>query len=119
MASNSDVHTVGEHFENRAPEVRASYNAILNASRKLGAVREDPKKTSIHLVRKTAFAGIATRKAALILTLKAATDRKSKRVFKREQVSANRWHLEVRISSPRDVDSELIGWLRDAYELAG
>lgn len=33
---NSNHHTVNEHFENRAPEVRANYAAILKAAKKLG-----------------------------------------------------------------------------------
>jgi hypothetical protein len=50
-------HTIKEHFENRAPEVKATYAAILEAAKKLGTVKEEAKKTSIHLVR-SAFAGI-------------------------------------------------------------
>jgi hypothetical protein len=34
---NSNGHTVMEHFENRAPEVKATYAAILNAAKKLGS----------------------------------------------------------------------------------
>ena len=73
--------TVAAHLDERAPEVRATYDAILRAAKKLGPVHEDPKKTSIHLNRKTAFAGIATRTTALALTLKSATDIASPRVF--------------------------------------
>jgi hypothetical protein len=64
---NADGHTVKEHFENCAPEVKATYDAILKAAKKIGPVKEEAKKTSIHLVRKSAFAGVATRKSALIL----------------------------------------------------
>jgi len=46
-------HSVKEHFENRAPEVKATYAAILKAAKTLGPVKEEAKKTSIHLVRKT------------------------------------------------------------------
>ena len=112
-------HTVREHFENRAPEVKATYAAILKAAKKFGPVKEEAKKTSIHLVRKSAFAGVATRKTALILTLKSATDIKSARIAKREQASAHRWHLEIRLETPEAVDSEIVDWLRTAYELAG
>ena len=38
-------------------------------------------------------------------------------VFKAEQVSKNRWHLEVKIASAEDIDPELLAWLRHAYEL--
>ena len=115
---NTNGHTVKEHFENRAPEVKATYAAILKASKELGRVQEEAKKTSIHLVRKSAFAGIATRKTALILTLKSDSDVASKRIVKREQASAHRWHLETRLESPAQVDEEIVGWLKKAYELA-
>ena len=80
---------------------------------------EDPKKTSIHLLRHAAFAGVATRRSALILTLKSAADIRSPRIQKREQASANRWHLEIRLQKPADVDRQLTTCLRAAYELAG
>jgi len=115
---NSHVPTVQQHFADRAPDVKATYAAILKAAKKLWPVQEEPKKTSIHLVRKTAFAGIATRKTSLILTLKADADVKSKRIARREQVSRNRWHVEIKLADPSQVDRELVGWLRQAYELA-
>ena len=117
MTSNG--HTIKEHFENRAPEVKATYAAILNAAKKLGPVKEEAKKTSIHLVRKSAFAGVATRKTALILTLKSDADVVNKRIKKREQASANRWHLEIKLEVPAQVDEEVLGWLKNAYSLAG
>jgi hypothetical protein len=54
----------------------------------------------------------------LILTLKAERRPKSRRVHRAEQASANRWHLQIRLTSPNDVDAELRGWLTQAYELA-
>jgi hypothetical protein len=118
LASTQPRLTVASHFEKSATSVRATYAAVLKASRELGSVREEPKKTSIHLVRNSAFAGIATRKDALILTLKADRQVKSPRVARAEQTSANRWHLEIRLQAPSDVDLELRAWLADAYDLA-
>jgi hypothetical protein len=117
--ADTSPNTVHQHFEGRAPAVRAVYDRLLAAARRFGPFQEEPKKTSIHLARKTAFAGVATRKDALILTLKSATDLKSPRIGKHEQASANRWHLEVRLDDPAQVDGEIEGWLRAAYELAG
>jgi hypothetical protein len=116
---NANGHTVTEHFENRAPEVKATYAAILKEAKKFGPVKEEAKKTSIHLVRKSAFAGVATRKTALILTLKSDSDIASQRIAKREQASAHRWHLEVKLDAPEQVDREILAWLKKAYELAG
>jgi Domain of unknown function (DUF5655) len=117
MSTNS--HTVAEHFENRDAAVKRTYKAILGTARKLGPVKEDPKKTTIHLVRKTAFAGIATRKTGLVLTLKSDSDVGNKRIARREQASGNRWHLEIKLDSPEQVDKEIVAWLKKAYELAG
>jgi hypothetical protein len=110
---------VDDHTGGRDPIVSLTYAALIGAARKFGPVTEEAKKTSIHLVRKTAFAGVATRKTSLILTLKSARDIKSPRISKHEQLSPGRWHLEVRLSSPNDVDAEIAGWLRAAYELSG
>ena len=117
MATPSTSHAVQEHFDKCLPAVEATYARILETAGKLGPFQQEAKKTSIHLVRKTAFAGIATRKTGLILTLKSNTNVTSKRIAKREQVSANRWHLEIRLETPEHVDSELASWLKRAYEL--
>lgn len=110
--------TVAQHFQGRTPAVKATYEAILKVAKKLGPFTEDPKKTSIHLNRKSAFAGVATRKEALILTVKAAKDLDGPRVVKSEQVSASRWHVEVRLEAPADVDAKVRDWLAAAYELS-
>lgn len=111
--------TVEQHFAGKDPLVREIYDRLLAEIGKLGEFMEDPKKTSIHLNRRTALAGVATRKSALVLTLKAAQDLRSSRVKKHEQASASRWHLEVLLTSPADVDAELVSWLKAAYEISG
>jgi hypothetical protein len=111
--------SVESHFAKKDPSVFATYRRVLDVARALGPVTEEAKKTSIHLVRHTAFAGIAPRRSSLVLTLKAASDIRSRRVEKREQTSANRWHVDVRLTSPTQVDRQLTAWLRTAYELSG
>jgi hypothetical protein len=109
--------SVALHFAKSDAEVLQTYRRILDAARALGPVAEEPKKTSIHLVARTAFAGVATRRSALILTLKSSKDIRSPRIEKREQVSAHRWHVEIRLETPADVDRQLTRWLSAAYEL--
>ena len=52
------------------------------------------------------------------MTIKAPADIRSARVHKREQVSANRWHVEVKLDDPKQVDSELTSWLKQAFEMS-
>lgn len=110
--------SVQQHFHGRSLVVREIYDALISAAQKFGPVTEDPKKTSIHLNNRTAFAGVVTRRDFLILTIKSKCDISSPRIFKREQASANRWHLEIKLLQPHDVDAELTGWLREAYDLS-
>jgi len=110
--------TLESHFARTDPTVRAIYQRLIGVARTFGPVTEDPKKTSIHLVRHAAFAGVATRRSSLILTLKSASDIPSPRIQKREQTSAHRWHLEVRLEKAAHVDRQLTRWLRAAYDLA-
>lgn len=108
--------TVEEHFTGR-PELRAVYDALVKAAEAFGPVEQDPKKTSIHLNRTTAFAGVAVRKAHIVLTLKSDRAIDSPRIFKSQQTSARRFHHEVKLASTKDLDAELRGWLRSAYDL--
>jgi hypothetical protein len=110
--------SVESHFAKTDPTVRAVYQRLLEVAQAFGPVMEDPKKTSIHLVHHAAFAGVATRRSSLILTLKSASDIRNPRIQKREQTSAHRWHLEVRLEKPEDIDRQVTTWLRAAYDLA-
>jgi len=113
------INSVETHFDGRSSVVKGIYDTIVAADRQFGPVDEDPKKTSIHLNRKTAFAAVKTRREFLILTIKATEDIESPRISKHEQTSPHRWHHEIKLTSVGDVDSQISGWLRDAYELSG
>lgn len=109
---------VSDHFAGRAPRVRDIYDRLVQTAERFGPVTQDPKKTSIHLARRTAFAGVATRRDAIILTLKSPSDIRSPRIVRREQASAHRWHLEVRLTDPAQVDDQIATWLGRAIELS-
>jgi uncharacterized protein DUF5655 len=110
--------TTRSHFEGKDPIVRKIYDSLIKNLKKIGPLVEDPKKTSIHINNKTALAGVATRKAHLILTIKSDRKLASPRIHKSEQVSAHRFHHEVKLTSVSDVDEELMSWLRNAYEMS-
>jgi hypothetical protein len=104
-------------FAGGDPEVLATYDRLLAVLTELGPFTEEPKKTSIHLVRATSFAGVHPRKRSLTLNLRTDRPFESTRIARVEQVSKNRYHNEIRLAQPADVDAELVGWLREAYTL--
>jgi len=115
----SDEFTVSAHFEAKDPTVTAIYKRIITETRKFGPMVEDPKKTSIHLNHKSAFAGIRVQKKALLLNIKSAAPIQDARVSKSEKLSASRYHQEIKLTSPEEVDAQLISWLKDAYLISG
>ena len=110
--------TVESHFAAKDPVVRSIYEQLKKTVKRFGPVVEDPKKTSIHLVNRTAFAGVATRKGHLILTVKSDRNLTSARIHKSEQTSAKRFHHEIKLTSPADVDEELVRWLKAAFSMS-
>ena len=114
----AEAYTVNDHFINKDPTIRALYEQLVALLRTFGPIEEDPKKTSIHINRNSALAGVETRKDYLLLNIKSDHAIKNPRVVKAEQVSAKRFHHKVRISSPNDFDEELKTWLQEAYLLS-
>jgi hypothetical protein len=112
------TNSVKDHFVNKDQSVRTLYDQLLSILQTFGPVAEDPKKTSIHLNRKSALAGVETRKDYLLLNIKSDHQIKSPRIEKADQISAKRFHHKVRISSPKDLDEELKSWLKEAYLLS-
>jgi hypothetical protein len=102
----------------KSPANRALYDFLLERVKSLGPVVEENKKTSAHIVAgKGAFLGVHPRSDGLLVNIVLDRELGGERVAKREQVSKSRYHNEVRIFSPQDIDEELMGWIRDAYQL--
>jgi len=66
----------------------------------------------------TAFAGLHPRKAAVLMTIRTDAPIKSARIRKSEQASRNRYHHDLLVASPEEVDAELVAWLKAAHRLA-
>lgn len=111
--------TIDSHFANKDPVVRQIYDCLFAQLATIGPVIAEPKKTSIHLNNVSALAGVATRKSYLLLNIKSDRKLDSPRIHKSEQISASRFHHEVKLTQAADVDAELMGWLQAAYNLSG
>src|SRR6266496_4733520 len=98
MAANV-TYSVNDHFKDKDKSLRTLYDQIIAAAREAGPVIQEAKKTSIHIVNHTALAGVQVRKGYLLLNLKSDHKLKSKRFHKSEQLSAKRFHQELKIES--------------------
>jgi hypothetical protein len=64
------TYTSAALFAGKDEVVQAIYTRLLEVLSRLGPFQEEPKKTSIHLVRNTGFAGVHPRKSYLYLNLR-------------------------------------------------
>jgi hypothetical protein len=110
---------VADHFEGKETVVKQIYDHLLEELRRFGPVHEAPKQTSIHLDNANGFAGVYTRKNYILLHFRTDHRIDDPRITKHEQHSARRFMHTVKLSQPADVDAQLLGWLADAYKLAG
>ena len=105
-------------FAGSEPAVRRLATQLIARMTKEAGVRIEPKNASIHVCRKSAFAGLHPRKSAILLNLRTRVPLDSPRIRKVERVSANRFHNELLLESPEALDEELFGWIREAAEIA-
>ncbi len=107
-------------FSNASPIALELYKELINNLKMLiGPFEIEVKKSSVHLVRGSAFADVHPRKKYLGLTIASKALIESPRIVKVEKVSENLWHLELKLLVEGDIDKELTGWLGDAYALCG
>ena len=106
-----------DHLKTKEQIVTEIYENLIDQLHKFGQLKIEPKKTSIHLVNRFGFAGVYTRKDYINLEVHLNHKLTSGRVSKVEQASANRFHHTIKLTEPKDIDQELLTWLKEAYEL--
>lgn len=110
-------YTERDHLDNKSEIVTQLYEKLIDAFHAFGKIGVEPKKTSIHIVNRYAFAGVYTRKNYIVLEFHLSRKLDSQRIQKIEQGSVNRFHHSVKLEELADIDSELLSWMREAYEL--
>src|ERR1700761_9409686 len=105
-------HTELNHLEDKDVVVTEIYERLIEELRKFGQLKIEPKKTSIHLGNRFGFAGVYTRKDYINLEVHLNYKLASKRAGKIEQASPNRFHHTIKLVSEKDIDKELINWLK-------
>ncbi|MEP6690204.1 MAG: DUF5655 domain-containing protein [Gemmatimonadaceae bacterium] len=113
--------SVAELLRGREPSVSATYIRLIEALNRWFAVTEEANKSSIHLKPKgggSAFAGVHPRRAAILLNVRGDAPIVSPRIRKVKQVSKHRFHNELLLESPSEVDADLLAWLSAAYALS-
>ena len=99
------------------PAYQEVYARLLTAVAAFGPIKEERGERSALLRSRGGFLGVHPRRDGLDLQIVTDHVIRAARVTKVDRVSARRFHVHVRIASPKDIDGQLLGWLRDAYDL--
>lgn len=117
-AAPPDAEPLDAIYSGNKAGLRALHEQLASAIGKLGPFESAPKKSYVSLRRKKQFAmiGPAT-KDAIELGLNIKQLPPSPRL--KTMPTASMCQFTVRLSATREIDAELIGWLRAAYAAAG
>ena len=99
------------------PALQRTYTYLLKAAQSLGPVTEERGARSVLLRSRGGFLGVHPKRDCLDLQIVTDHVIRAARVTKVDPVSARRFHVHVRIASEKEVDAQLLGWLREAYDL--
>lgn len=102
---------------NGDPGSAALWDELLGLLEGLGDHAVEVKKGSLHVTHGRAFLGVHPRKGALLLNIVLTERLEGERIRRAEKVSANRWHNELLVSAPGQIDAELRAWISAAYSL--
>ena len=99
------------------PNLAAIHAALIGVVRGAGLYEIEPGKASYLVRNDRAFLGVHPRRGGLLVNVVLDHRVESDRMAKVEQVSRARFHNEVLLARPEDVDQEFVGWVREAYSL--
>jgi hypothetical protein len=123
FANRNQTHTcspltdLDDHFRAKSEEVRATFDAIVDAVEQFGPVTILSEKTRIALHARMSFAAFMPRRRWLNGHLVLARRIDNPRFSRIETFSPRNVLHAFRLSSLPEVDAEFIAWLGEAYEV--
>jgi len=117
-AGKSGAEVLAEIYADKKAPLRPVHDALMTAIGRFGEFEVAPKKGYVSLRRKKQFATIGPGSATRVdvgLNMKgvAATERLL------AEKPGGMCQYKVKLAAPSEVDAELIGWIRQAYDAAG
>ena len=110
-------HSLAHHFAGKPKEIRALFDAVVAAVRRIGPVRVLPEKTRIAFHIRMSFAQITPRRQWLDGHVVLARRLESPR-FRKIETFSPRNHLHAfRLRDMSDIDDEFRQWLAEAYRV--
>ncbi|MFC1687923.1 DUF5655 domain-containing protein [Patescibacteria group bacterium] len=110
--------SLNEHFVNKYEAYKLYQQLLKKIGSQIGKIRVLSIPCCIHLIGTYDFIAILPKKDG-VLEIRFALGRKltNKRIFATVPLSSKSYKNCLRIQSPRDINSELLGWVKESYTL--
>ena len=117
QAHSCRVRRIDDHFRGKNPDLRRLFDALRRALERTGPLRVDAVESTINLVSKHHFGGIAVRRDYLRVGFIADHEIRNGRILRADRVGAHRVSHHVLVRSMGDLDAQLLGWLAEAQAM--
>lgn len=110
---------IEKHFEGKS-EAEKLFEFLKEKIRKeVGPFDIDSRECCIHFVHKTTFCACWALKDCIRIDFRVDHPIETKREHKINHMSVNRYLYYFDIRDKSEIDSELLGWIKDSYNLNG
>jgi hypothetical protein len=109
--------SVGSHFQGK-PKAQAVYDQLIRKLEEFGPLRMDAVKTSVNLIAKRHLGGVRALKDGVRIGFVLERKVTGPRVLRSEWVGGSKYAHSVKLTSPAELDAQLLAWLKEAYDLA-
>lgn len=111
------VYPIEKHFQNKDYSKKLFKELVNQIEKNIGEVKIESLPCCIHLVSGYTFSGVWLLKDRVRLDFRVPYNIESKRIINKEELSINRKLYYLEIVEEKDIDDELLGWIRDSYFL--
>lgn len=111
------VYPIEKHFQNKDYSKKLFKKLVNQIEKNIGDVKIESLPCCIHLVSSYTFSGVWLSKDKLKMDFRVDYQIDSKRIIKQEKLSSNRDLYYVELKDEKDIDNELLKWIKDSYFL--
>ena len=108
---------IDDHFRGKDWRLKTIFDSLIRQLKRTGPLRIDAVKTTINLISKHHFGGIAIRRDYLRVGFISDHEIRDRRICRAERVGPHRVSHHVLVSSLSDLDAQLLGWLSEAQAM--
>lgn len=117
MYHSCEQHSLDDSFRDKPAQIRQLFDLVRQTVESIGPVTLVPYQDRVAFMVRVRFAGARPRKRWLDVDFWLTRREESSRFQRIETLSPYTHIHTVRLIAPSDVDSELAGWLREAYSV--